>query len=68
MVLTGLVAGHLVSPRARALSAAIGTGLTFSALSDTCAMGRALSVMPWNRGARELGGAEAVGAIPHRRS
>lgn len=64
LVLTGLTAGRFAHPRARALSGAIGAGLTFSALSDTCAMGRALAVLPWNRGARDLGGAEAVNAIP----
>ncbi|GAA4825822.1 rhodanese-like domain-containing protein [Actinomycetospora corticicola] len=49
LVVTGLAAGRFVSPRARLLAAAIGTGLTVSALTDTCAMGAALARMPWNR-------------------
>ena len=35
------------------VAGAIGTGLTVAAVSDTCAMGTALSRMPWNRGAEE---------------
>ena len=49
LVVTGLAAGRLLSPKARLLAAAIGTGLTVSALTDTCAMGAALARMPWNR-------------------
>lgn len=48
LVLTG-IAASLVRPRARFLSGAIGAGLTFSALSDTCAMGTLLSRLPYNR-------------------
>ena len=49
LVVTGLAAGRLLSPKARLLAGAIGTGLTVSALTDTCAMGAALARMPWNR-------------------
>ena len=35
------------------LAGAIGTGLTFSAATNTCAMGKALSAMPWNKAAKE---------------
>ena len=53
-----LVAGGLVvagiaasvrAPRARFLSGAVGLGLTVAALTDTCAMGAALSKLPHNR-------------------
>jgi rhodanese-related sulfurtransferase len=52
------IAASAVAPRARWLSAAVGGGLVFAALSDTCAMGLALARMPWNtRGARATGSA-----------
>ncbi|MHA7238575.1 rhodanese-like domain-containing protein [Arthrobacter sp. TMS1-12-1] len=53
LVLVGLAGGRFVSPKVRMLAGAVGTGLTFSAATNTCAMGRALAAMPWNRAARE---------------
>jgi hypothetical protein len=41
-----------VSPKARLLAGAVGFGLTFSAITDTCAMGNLLSRLPYNRGPR----------------
>lgn len=38
-------------PRAKWLAGAVATGLTFSAVSNTCAMGNALGRLPYNRGA-----------------
>ncbi|MBG6218879.1 rhodanese-related sulfurtransferase [Arthrobacter sp. CAN_A6] len=52
-VVLGLAGGRFVSPRIRLLAGAIGTGLTFSAATNTCAMGKALSAMPWNKVAEE---------------
>ena len=49
LVLVGFVGSKLVSPWLGYLSAAIGAGLTYSALSNSCAMAAALSKMPWNR-------------------
>ena len=46
--------GILVSlfiPKAKWLSAAVGAGLTFSAVSNTCAMASVLGKLPYNRGA-----------------
>lgn len=48
LVLTGILAS-LVVPRAKWLAGAVGGGLTFSALSNTCAMGTALSKLPYNQ-------------------
>lgn len=48
LVLAG-IAASLRWPRARFFSGAIGAGLTFAALTDTCAMGTALSKLPYNR-------------------
>ncbi|MBG6183106.1 rhodanese-related sulfurtransferase [Arthrobacter sp. CAN_A214] len=53
LVLVGLAGGRFISPKVRLLAGAIGTGLTFSAATNTCAMGRALSAMPWNKAAQE---------------
>jgi len=53
LVMLGLAGGRFLSPKVRLLAGAIGTGLTFSAATNTCAMGKALSVMPWNKAAKE---------------
>ena len=49
LVLLGTLAGQLIHPRLGLLAGAIGAGLTYSALSDSCAMASVLSKMPWNR-------------------
>lgn len=51
IVLTSILAST-VAPRAKWVAGAIGGGLTFAALSGTCAMGAALSKLPYNRGPR----------------
>lgn len=45
------VLGSVALPRLKWVAAAIGGGLTFAALTDTCAMATALSKLPYNRGA-----------------
>lgn len=50
IVLTAIVVSVWV-PAARFVAGAIGAGLTFAALSNTCAMGMVLSKLPYNRGA-----------------
>ena len=45
------VLGSVAIPRLKWLAAAIGGGLTFAAVSNTCAMGTALSKLPYDRGA-----------------
>jgi rhodanese-related sulfurtransferase len=57
LVVTG-IAASTVAPRAKWLSAFVGSGLVFAAATNTCAMGMALAKMPWNqRGARATGSA-----------
>ena len=57
LVVTGIAASTL-APRAKWLSAFVGGGLVFAAVTNTCAMGMALAKMPWNkRGARASGSA-----------
>jgi rhodanese-related sulfurtransferase len=50
VVLSSLL-GSIAVPRLKWLAAAIGAGLTYAAISNTCAMGTALSKLPYNRGA-----------------
>jgi rhodanese-related sulfurtransferase len=49
LVLASLAAS-LRTPKAGLLAGGVGAGLTLSALTDTCTMGRVLSAMPYNRG------------------
>lgn len=50
IVLTAIIVS-IWAPAARFVAGAIGAGLTFAALSNTCAMGMLLSKLPYNRGA-----------------
>ncbi len=43
------VAGSTLTPRLKWVAAAVGSGLTVAALTNTCAMGMMLAKMPWNR-------------------
>ena len=66
IVLAGVLASTKV-PALKWVSAAIGAGLTGAAMTNRCAMGKALSMLPYNRRTgpsldavvRELGGAAA---------
>ncbi|MFC5141013.1 rhodanese-like domain-containing protein [Actinomycetospora rhizophila] len=60
LVLVGLAAGRYLSPRARLLATGVGAGLTFSALTDTCAMGRLLSRLPINQATPEPTATESL--------
>ena len=64
LVMLGLAGGKFVSPKIRALAGVIGTGLTFSAATNTCAMGKAISAMPWNRTAKEPTRESAILTLP----
>lgn len=48
IALTGIVAS-LVIPSAKWIAGGVAAGLTFSAVTNTCAMGVALSKLPYNR-------------------
>ena len=66
LVAGALVAGSILAslrfPKARFLAGGVGAGLTAAALTDTCAMGAALSKLPYNRGDRPVTLAHAVQA------
>ena len=64
LVVLGLAGGKFVSPKIRTLAGAIGAGLTFSAATNTCAMGQALSAMPWNKAAKEPTRETAILQLP----
>ncbi len=53
LVAGSMVAGGVLAstrwPRAKWLSGAVGAGLTFAAVSNTCALGALLSRLPYNR-------------------
>ncbi len=49
LVLSGVVLSVVVSPYMILISGFVGTGLAFSALTDTCGMGMILARMPWNK-------------------
>jgi len=48
LILVGAVLSHFY-PLVWLLPAAMGTGLMFAGLTDSCAMGMVLAKMPWNR-------------------
>lgn len=50
IVLTSILAS-VAAPKLKWVAAAIGGGLTFASVTNTCAMGMALSKLPYNRGA-----------------
>ncbi len=64
LVLAGIIAS-LRWPAARFLSGGVGAGLTFAALSNTCAMSRVLLKLPYNRTV-SADGAKAVAALTGR--
>ncbi len=50
-VVLSSILGSVAVPRLKWLAAAIGGGLTFAAVTDTCAMATGLAKLPYNRGA-----------------
>lgn len=51
LVLTGVL-GSILVPKLKWLSAGVGGGLTFAALSNTCMMANLLARLPYNRGSQ----------------
>jgi len=63
LVLGGVTAS-LRAPKASLLAGAVGAGLTLSALTDTCTMGRILLALPYNKGPKDRGPAEVLDQVP----
>ncbi len=66
LVVTGIGVGRRV-PKAALLAGGVGAGLTLSALTNTCTMGRILAALPHNRGPHERTAAEVIGQLPDLR-
>ncbi|MFE4082227.1 rhodanese-like domain-containing protein [Paenarthrobacter sp. YIM B13468] len=64
LVMLGLAGGRFVSPRIRTVAGVIGAGLTFSAATNTCAMGKAISALPWNKATKEPTRESAILQLP----
>ena len=60
LVLAGLAGGKLISPKLGLVTGGIGAGLTLSAATNSCALGRVLATMPWNRSANDPTPAQAL--------
>jgi len=65
-VFAGVVLSLLVHPWFVALSAFVGAGLVFAAVTDTCGMGMMLARMPWNRAPQKAAGQNSNGAVCSR--
>ena len=65
-VVLGLAGGRFVSPKLRLLAGGIGAGLTFSAATNSCAMGMVLARMPWNRTSSEPTRESAIETLPQQ--
>ena len=50
-IVLSTILGSIAVPKLKWVAAAIGGGLTVASLTNTCAMGMALSKLPYNRGA-----------------
>ena len=68
LVVAGLAGGKYLSPQLRTVAGVIGAGLTFSAATNTCAMGKALSKMPWNKSANEPTRDSVLAQLPVKKS
>jgi hypothetical protein len=53
-IVAASVAGSTLKPGLKWIGGAIGTGLAVAAVTNTCAMGMALSKMPWNRRGQDV--------------
>ena len=51
LIVTGVALGYLVHPGLFALAGAVGAGLMFAGITDSCMMGTLLAKMPWNQAA-----------------
>ncbi|MFP3397143.1 rhodanese-like domain-containing protein [Brevibacterium sp. SIMBA_078] len=68
LVIAGLAGGRFLSPQIRTVAGVIGAGLTFSAVTNTCAMGKALAKMPWNKTGNEPTRESVIAQLPPKKS
>lgn len=62
----GVLGAKLISPKWGLITAGVGAGLTYSVATNSCAMGRLLSKMPWNRTVDEPTGHHALQKLGRR--
>ena len=63
----GSIAVSIGFPAARYLAGAVGAGLTYAAVSDTCTMARVLSRLPYNRDPQRRSAQQVLADLPPRR-
>lgn len=68
LVIAGLAGGKFLSPQIRTIAGVIGAGLTFSAATNTCAMGKALAKMPWNKTSSDPTLESVIAQLPPKKS
>ncbi|GAA1496086.1 rhodanese-like domain-containing protein [Paeniglutamicibacter kerguelensis] len=68
LVIAGLAGGKFLSPQIRTVAGVIGAGLTFSAATNTCAMGKALAKMPWNKTGNDPTRESVIAQLPSKKS
>lgn len=68
LVIAGLAGGKYLSPQIRTVAGVIGAGLTFSAATNSCAMGKALAKMPWNKTGSEPTLETVIAQLPPKKS
>ncbi len=66
LVLASILASLKV-PAARFAAGGIGAGLTFAALTDSCAMSKVLGLLPYNKGPADRTVHEVLGELPAQR-
>lgn len=64
LVFVSLMLAEFFWPGARFVAVAIGAGLVFAALTNSCMMGQALARMPWNTRAVEPSPDSMIQAVP----
>jgi len=64
LVLAGLLGSKFITPKLAYLSAAIGGGLAYSAISNSCGMAAILAKMPWNQVGEKPTVENSIKAIP----
>lgn len=63
LVFASVLAGRFIAPQYRLIAGVIGAGLTVSAATNSCTLGRILSWMPWNRAVSEPTAREALAQL-----
>ncbi|HEU5434368.1 MAG TPA: YgaP-like transmembrane domain, partial [Thermomicrobiales bacterium] len=66
LVLIGALGGLLIDRNLGWLAASVGAGLTFSAITDSCALAKMLGMLPYNKMAQTCDVSAALAALARR--